>query len=276
MPGGFCVSGGVSIDGETRLKLAEVARKQIVYRIPGMDDVPVRRDIVYKTTADGALLMDLYYPAPATPGTRVPLVVIVLGYPDPQSGIRMFGPVTSWARLIAASGMAAAIYGSSAPADDVHAVMRHLRENAGSLGIDERRIGLYAASANVPVALTLLMRDADFTCAAFVCGYTFDFEGSTACVEASTQYGFVNATAGRSIDELPATVPLMVVRAGVDQFPGVNAALDRLATTALARDLPLTFVNHAKAAHGFYMDDDSDPTRRIIRQVLAFLRLHLA
>src|SRR5207248_7535777 len=121
-------------------------------------------------------------------------------------GIRMFGPVTSWARLIAMSGMAVAIYGASTPAEDVHDVFAYLRENAASLGIDRQRIGVYSASANVPVALSLLMRDADCRCAALLSGYTFDVEGSTAFAEASRKYGFVNATAGRSIDEPPASV----------------------------------------------------------------------
>jgi hypothetical protein len=263
------------MDEATKAKLAEVARKRVVYRIPGMDDVPVRRDVVYKTTADGALLMDIYYPPAATPATRVPLVVIVLGYPDPQSGIRMFGPITSWARLIAMSGMAAAIYGSSAPAEDVYTVLAHLRDNAASLGVDRHRIGVHSASANVAVALTLLMRDTDFRCATFLCGYTFDVDGSTAFAEASRQYGFVNATAGRSIDELPSDVPLFVLRAGREQFPGINAALDQFAARALARNLPLTFVNHATGPHAADLDDDTDATRRIIRQVLDFLRLHL-
>jgi acetyl esterase/lipase len=263
------------MDEETRAKLAEVARKQVVYRIPGMDDVAVRRDVVYKTTAAGPLLMDVYYPPGATPEARVPIVLIVLGYPDPQSGGRMFGPLTSWARLIAMSGMAAGIYGTSTPAEDVHDVFAYVRDNADSLGIDRHRIGVYAASANVSVALTLLMRDADFRCAALLQGYTFDVEGSTAFAEASRQYGFVNATAGRSIDELPTDVPLFVWRAGLEQSPGVNAALDQFAARALARNLPLTFVNHATGPHGADMDDDTDATRRIIRQVLEFLRMHL-
>jgi hypothetical protein len=263
------------MDDETRAKLAEVARKQVVYRIPGMDDVRVHRNLAYKTTADGALLMDIYYPPGATPEARVPLVVIVLGYPDPQSEGRMFGPLTSWAKLMAMSGMATAIYGTSSPAEDVHVVFGYLRENAASLGIDRQRIGVYAASANVAVALSLLMRDAGFRCAAFLYGHTFDVEGSTAFAEASQQYGFVNATAGRSIDELPDSVPLFVVRAGRERFPGVNAALDQFGARALARNLPLTFVNHATGPHGADMDDDTDTTRRIIRQVLDFLRLHL-
>jgi hypothetical protein len=263
------------MDEETRAKLAEVARKQFVYRIPGMDDVAVRRDVVYKTTAAGPLLMDVYYPPSLTAGTPVPLVVHVLGYPDPQSGIRTFGPITSWARLVAMSGMAAAIYGTSAPSDDVDTAFAYVRDNADSLGIDRRRIGVYASSANVSVALTLLMRDADFRCAALICGYTFDVEGSTAFAEASRQYGFVNATAGRSVDELPAGVPIFLLRAGREHAPGVNAALDHFAARALARNLPLTFVNHATGTHAAVMDDDNDATRRIIRQVLDFLRIHL-
>ena len=263
------------MDEETRAKLAEVALKQVVYRIQGMDDVPVRRDIAYKTTAEGALLMDIYYPPAATPGTRVPLVVIILGFPDPQSGGRMFGPLTSWARLIAMSGIAAAIYGTSIPAEDAHDAFTYLRENASSLGIDPRRIGVYAASGNVAVALSLLMRDADFRCVALLKGYTFDVDGSTAFAEASRQYGFVNATTGRSIDELPADLPMFVQRAGREHFPGVNAALDQFAARALARNLPLTFVNDATGTHAADMDDDTDATRRIIRQVLDFLRLHL-
>lgn len=260
---------------ENRAKLAEVARKLAVYRIPGMDDVPVRREIAYKTAEGGALLTDIYYPPGATPGRSVPLVVIVLGFPDPQSGGRMFGPLTSWARLIAMSGMAAAIYGTSTPAEDVHDVFAYFRENAGPLGIDRRRFGVYAASGNVPVALSLLMRDADFRCIALLNGFTFDVDGSTAFADASRQYGFVNATAGRSIDELPDTVPMFVQRAGREHFPGINAALDQFAARALARNLPLTFVNHATASHAADMDDDTDATRRIIRQVLDFLRLHL-
>ena len=263
------------MDEETRAKLAEVARKQAVYRIPGMDDVNVRRDIVYKTATGDPLLMDVYYPPSAASQMPAPLVVIVLGYPDPQSGGRMFGPLTSWARLIAMSGMAAAIYGTVSPSDDVHDVFAYLRENAASLGVDSRRIGVYAASANVPVALSLLMRDADFRCAALLSGFTFDVEGSTAFAEAARQYGFVNATAGRSIDALPADVPMFVLRAGREHFPGINAALDQFAARAVARNLPLTFVNHATGSHAADMDDDTDATRRIIRQVLDFLRLHL-
>ena len=125
------------------------------------------------------------------------------------------------------------------------------------------------------MALAALMRDDTLKCAALLCGYTFDVEGSTAFADGSREYGFVNATAGRSIKELPAGVPLFVVRAGLEQFPGVNAALDHFAANALALNLPLTLVNHATGVHGFDCDEDSVVSRGIIQQVLAFLRLHV-
>jgi hypothetical protein len=70
-------------------------------------------------------------------------------------------------------------------------------------------------------------------------------------------------------------VPLFVVRAGQDQFPGINEAMDRFAHWALNRNLPITLVNYAGAPHGFDLFDESEQCRAIIRQMLAFLALHL-
>jgi hypothetical protein len=58
-------------------------------------------------------------------------------------------------------------------------------------------------------------------------------------------------------------------------LPGVNDSVDALLVDALARNLPLTLVNHAEGAHGFDCDEDSDISREIARQLLAFLRFHL-
>jgi len=218
--------------------------------------------------------MDIYYPRrDADP--RTPVVVAAFGYPDPDGEIRQFGPFTSWAQLIAASGMAMVLYGSEAPADDIHAVLRHLREHANVLDLDIARIGLFSSSGNVPVALSTLMRDRDLRSAALLCGYTMDADDATAVADMSKQYGFVDACAGKSVDDLPTGVPLLVVRAGRDQAPGLNDALDKVVTRAIARNLPLTLVNHANGAHSFDCDEDSPIAREVVRQVLAFLAFHL-
>jgi dienelactone hydrolase len=256
-----------------------ITLKTVRYTIPGVDAVTVRPGMPYKT-GDEALTMDLYVP-PQPKGAPVPAVVVVLGYPDvgvPLSlgcQFKEFGVSVSWARLLAASGMMAVVYTTRNPATDVHDVLQHIRQNAASLGVDADRIGLHAASGNVVVALSALMHDAGLKCAALLYGFTLDSGGSTAVADMSRTYGFVNACAGRSVDDLPGHVPLFVVRAGKDQFTGLNSALDAFLAKALARNLPLSFINYASGAHAFDVDEDTENSRDIVRQTLAFLRLHL-
>ena len=40
----------------------EITKKRVVYQIPGMDRVTIRRDVEYRVSDAGALTMDLYYP----------------------------------------------------------------------------------------------------------------------------------------------------------------------------------------------------------------------
>lgn len=254
--------------------MREIAKKVVVYQRPDADTVHVRRDVTYRATSGAGLLMDIYYPAvPASP--QLPAVLFAMAYPDPTALSRAFGPITSWARLIAATGMAAVIYGSEAPEEDVHAVLRHLRADAGALGLDADKVGLFAASANVTVGLSALMRDSRLRCASLLCGYTMDLDGSTAVADMGRQYGFVNACAGRSPDDLPDGVPMLFVRAGREQWPGLNEALDKVVTHALARNLPVSLINHATGSHGFDVDENTALSRGIVRQVLAFLQVHL-
>lgn len=249
-----------------------VAKKRVVYHVPGMESVPVRRDLVFRGTSGAELAMDIYYPSP--PGPRPPVVVIPMAYPDPAGRIRAFGPTTSWAQLLAASGMAAVVYGTEAPAEDVHAALQHVRENGETLGLDSSRIGLCASSGSVTVGLSTLMRDRCVTCAAFLYGYTMDLNGSTGVATSAAQFGFADACAGRSLADLPSDVPILFVRAGRDAFAGLNTALDEVVHGALARNLPVWLINHASGSHGFDLDDPSEVSRGVVQQVLAFLRLH--
>ena len=63
--------------------------------------------------------------------------------------------VESWAQLIAASGVIAIAYTNREPETDLDALIQHVRENAASLQIDGGRLGVFAASGNVPLALAL-------------------------------------------------------------------------------------------------------------------------
>ncbi len=262
-------------DQRTREEIRqEIAKKTVRYRLPDMETVPVRRDLPYRTASGADLLLDVYYPT-LVPARPLPAVLLPLAYPDPSSRVRGYGPIVSWARLIAASGLAAIVYGVERPAEDVHALLAHLRTNADSLHLDGDRFGVLATSGNATVGLSAVIRDRRLRCGAFLYGFLMDVGGSTTVADMASQAGFADACAGLSPDDLPADVPLHVVRAGRDQFPGLNESLDRLMVQALARNLPVSFLNHATGAHGFDLDEDSNLARGAVRQVLSFLQLHL-
>jgi len=261
----------------------EITKKAVVYRMPGTEAVTAQRDVAYRVTEAGTLDMDLYSPPDSKSGARRPAVVFVLGFSDLGAEkilgcqFREMESYVSWARLVAASGMVAITYTNREPAPDLRALLQCVRQNAESLGVDEARIGVWACSGNVPLALSLLMQEGSdhLRCAALLYGYTMDLDGSTGVAEAARTRGFVNPCAGKSLEDLSPDVPLFVARAGADKMPGLNEALDRFLVKALGRNLPVTFVNHATGPHAFDLFDDSETSRDVIRQVLRFLRCHL-
>jgi len=248
--------------------------KPVVYDVPGTSAVTVRRELPY---AD-ARAMDIY--APEGVGPR-PAVILVTGFPDPGmeaylgKKLKDWASYEGWARLIAASGAVAVTYANREP-EDLFELLAHLRAHAAELGIDDRRLGIWSCSGNVPMALALLMREPEtFRCAALLYGLMLDLDGHTAVADFWARFGRTSPAAGRTVNDLPGGVPLLVARAGRDQTPGLNPTLDRFVAAAVTRDLPLTLINHAGAPHAFDLDDDSDASRRVIRQILGFLELHL-
>jgi hypothetical protein len=180
-------------------------------------------------------------------------------------------------QLIAVSGMAAIAYTNRDPVADVQALFEHIDSCAEALQIDQARIGVMAVSGNVPTALTTIMQDARRTpaCAVFGYGCLLDLNGATHVADAARQFGFANPGAGRTITDLRRDVPLLITRAGRDQFPGMNASIDNFICQGLVQNLPITFVNHADGPHAFDLFDHSRTSRDILRQILRFLRQHL-
>ena len=127
---------------------------------------------------------------------------------------------------------------------------------------------LIAASGMVAIAYTNRQPAADLHA-------SLDLDGATGVADAAKMFGFVNPCAGKSVDDLSRDLPLFVARAAHDQLPRLNDTLDRFVSGALACNLPLTFANHATAPHAFDLFHDSEASREIIGQMLAFLRFHL-
>jgi hypothetical protein len=251
--------------------------KAVVLRVPGMDEVRVRRDVPWRVSGSESLTLDVYAPHDSS---RAPAVVFAAGYPDP--GLRAvvgcrfkeMGQYVSWARLLAASGLAAICYENREPAD-LPALLEFVRERDESLGIDAARLAAFGCSGNGPIALSAALSGA-LRCAVFAYAYLLDLDGSSAVADAAKTFGFANACAGKSLADLPPSLPLFVARAGRDQLPGLNESLDRFAAAALSRNLPLTLVNHSEGPHGFDVSDEGETSRDVVRRIVAFLRLHLS
>ena len=58
----------------------QISKRRVVYTLPGMDAVAVRRDEPYRVTDAGPLTMDLYYPPDSKAGARTPAVIFVTGF----------------------------------------------------------------------------------------------------------------------------------------------------------------------------------------------------
>ena len=112
-------------------------------------------------------------------------------------------------------------------------------------------------------------------CAALCYGFMLDLDGSTAVADAARQFGFANPCSNRTFEDLPRDTRLFVARAGRDESPGLNAALDSFVAAAVRDNRPVTLVNHATGPHAFDVMDDSRATRGVIRQVLGFPEVSL-
>lgn len=258
----------------------EITLRTVVYQIPGADALQVDRDVTYAHVGGEDLTLDIYHPDETARAGRTPAVVFVTGYPD--SGMRKvvgciakeMASYVSWARLAAASGIVGVTYTNQDPARDVRNVIRYLRDHSNTLGIAVERIALWACSGNGPTAFALLMdSEAPIRRAVFCYAYLLDTNDEVVVANAARKLGFANPCAGRSIHDVNSDTALLIVRAGQDQMPGLNASSDRFVARALDRNLPLTLINHHMGPHAFDLFDESEAARHTIENVLTFLRL---
>lgn len=238
----------------------------------------VTRDVPYSRDERDGRVMDLY----AVTNSSAPRATLIIASGYPAAGLekytghsaRTLPAMTSWAQLLAEQGFAVVVYDAVDPATDLACVAAWLRAEGARVGVDASRLGVLATSGNSPVALAAVAAGG-LRCAILLYAFAFD-EGDSRTVEAaSRQFGFANASAHLTTNDLPDTTHWMVVRAGRDAFPGLNASLDRFAAAALRRNLPITIINHASGTHAFDVMDAGSDSQFVIRQVLEFARFRL-
>jgi len=275
--------------------IEQLYRIPVVYAVPGMDKVEVRRDIVYKTAqvkgADTALKLDAYLPAD---GKNHPVVVLISGggAEGAPRDWRDAGVYQSYGRLLAASGFVAIPYakryargpaGTANGAEDTRDLLAYVREHAAELRADKDHIAVWAFSAGGLMLAPFLHEPpsfiravACFYCVSDITQHSWDgVEGVTPeqVEQAARLYSSANqiqaAASGAAIP------PLFVGRAGLDS-PGLNQGIDRMLREALAKNVSVELWNHATGRHGFDTLDDNPRSREIIRQAIEFLRTNLA
>ena len=220
-----------------------------------MEQATVDTGLVFLRARDRSLRFDLYKPPPAVAKAAGPLPVVVFanGVGGNETALRDWAIYRSWGRLVAVTGMAAVTH-DSRPATavaDIDSLVRHLRANAGKLGIDPENIAIWACSANVRPGSAYALDPAHswVKCAVFY-------------------YGIIDTTVTRS------DLPMLVARAGLDGG-WINFPLTAFIQRSVERNATITVLNLPNAHHAFDLVDDDDASRDAVRATLAFLQRNL-
>ena len=274
--------GIIGIQAQTTNKQRE--QGAVVYDLPKMNDVIVKKDIPYQDIAVSTLKMDIYYPPDFDFKRKIPAVIIVLGYPD-VAGKKLLGSefknyiqLVSWCKIISASGMAGIVYESVFPEKDIIILSNFLKANEDKLKIDINRIGAWTCSAHTPTTISYILNGSDniFKCAVVYYGFflTNDFKYLPQIDTLSQNMGFktprLSEPTGWRKD-----VPIMIIRAGKDNVPYINQTLASFYDKALNQDLSITLINYQNGVHGFDAALDNETTRQIIKNTLEFWKFYL-
>ncbi len=238
----------------------EVTAQEVVYQVPGMDRVAVRTNVPYKRVDGRELRLDLYYPVDFQEGSLRPAVIFVNGVGGrPDASLKDWGIYRSWGRLVAASGWIGVTFESRGGGPSIDAgpdiadLLRFVRSDGARLGIQADRVAAWMCSANVTSGLRVVMGDA----------------GKPALRAAVVYYGTSDPPTLRT------DLPVFLVKAGRDN-PRLNAGIDALAARAAAANAPWTVVYAPDSHHAFDALDETDESRRIVRETLAFFREYLS
>jgi hypothetical protein len=253
----------------------------LAFELPGMDKVIVKKDIPYLKIGDSTLKMDIYYPQNFDFQRKIPAIIIVYGCTN-EGQIKLTGiQFRNWSvhislcKIIAASGMAAIIYETVDPENDLISLAKYIHSNQDKLLIDNNNIGAFTCSSNTPVAISNVLSNTSniFKCAVVYYGIflTQDLEKLP---QIDSVFGFQNPRLNEP-KNWKKDVPILIVRAGLDNDPYVTHSLLNFYNNAIHQNLPITLINYPNGLHGFDFLNDNDTTRMIISSTLDFWKFNL-
>ena len=228
----------------------------VVYDIPETKRVTVRSGVTYFKDAASELQIDIYTPPRVKANEKLPAVIFLNAIGDrPDNKVKSWEIYSSWPRLVAAHGM----IGISMDADgnriqdSLKALFAFLAADGATHGIDATRLGVYAASANVTQSSIYLMGDA----------------ASKGIRAAALYYGGVPQGAIRK------DLPVLFIVAEGDLAGGLGQQTIPLWQKVTEARAPWTLVFASRQPHAFDAFEDSDESRRLIKQTIDFWKTHL-
>ncbi|GER91354.1 hypothetical protein KDW_55160 [Dictyobacter vulcani] len=268
--------------------LREMSRMRVVYTLPGMEAVNVRKDLIYKTSDGADLKMDIYYPEDLQSQSCYPAVILVHG-DGPAELLRdakEHGAFVSLGQLLARMGVIAITFNHRVTdgwkrleetASDVDDLMQYVCEQSESLQVKKDALCMWTFSAGAPFGLRTALRNAPAHIRALVAYYgLLDLQSLRSIVPATTTDATLREFSAISYLEkdVQSIPPLFIVRAGLDR-PDLNSILDTFVAQAFKQNASITAVNHGTGHHGFDFLDDNERSREIIRQTLDFINARL-
>lgn len=248
------ISAGLQAQDRSDLPPLDGRAWGVVLEDPKTKNVVLSKDVEYLKDPKGSLHIDIYRPSGLKPGELKPAVIFLNGLGDApgQEKLKNWGIYSSWPRLVAAYDM----IGISMETDGTRvnesfdALFRFLREEGARHHVDASSIGVYAASANVSTALPYLMSSR-----------------APSQVRAAVMYygGFIPGPYRKDL-------PLLFVIAEGD-VPRNNYR--ELLAEILKNNAPWTVSMATGLPHAFDAFEDSDVSRRMIRQTLMYWKNHL-
>lgn len=225
-----------------------------VLALPGMENVTIA-NMPYKDD----LTVDFYYPPDFNFDEKLPVVLFVNGFrPSDFKDLKDTGWYVSWGQLVAASDMLGVNYEVKDPNTEIHDVITFIQENSDYLRADAEHICVWSSSGNTPTAVGALINENE------AAGY----KDAISCFVV-----FYGLTLPISKD-LPPNIPIFIAQAGLDRS-SVNQGLDTLAAKAKDSGATVEMVINKEGEHGFDIWNDTDESRAIIEQTLAFMKKNL-
>lgn len=257
----------------------------LCYTLPNDDDLVILRDVVYKSTPSGPLKADVYRPKKTA--HDLPIIILIHGGVGNDIPLRPkeWGGFVTRSKAMAVQGFLVVMFNTrlSYPdrryeeaASDIRDMIDFARRHAVEWGGDAGRLALVAYSGGGPMLSVPMMETMPYLRAmvnfyAFMAtGHVDTVSGQISTLSRDRYSPVLNLRRGKS--GMP---PLLIVRAGQDRIPGLNASIDEFISEALRRDAALEVINCPGMDHGFDNKTDSPITRAAIQRSIEFLKFHL-